>query len=95
MITFHNESREGRSPKYYILHRHKQRLLSSVFSSRKYWEKNKDLDSHLGHKFIAGELSEFTRPYEILDSIIIPQASLRGDKDKNYLPINPLINGNS
>lgn len=95
MISFINESREGRSPKYYILHTEKQKALTAVFSSRKYWEKNKDLDKILGHKFIAGELSEFTRPYEILDSIVIPEAILRGDKDKNYLPINPLINGNS
>lgn len=95
MITFHNESREGRSPKYYILHKENQRLLSSVFSSRKYWEKNKDLDKVLGHKFIAGELSEFTRPYEIVNTAVVPEASLRGDKNKNYLPINPLINGNS
>ena len=66
MITFYNESREGRTPKYYILHTHKQRLLSSVFSSKKYWEKNKELDTILGHKYLAGELSDFIRPYQIV-----------------------------
>jgi len=95
MIVFFNESREGRSPKYYILHRQNQRLLSSVFSSKDYWEENKRLDEILGHKFIAGELKDFTRPHQIVEGNVVPEASLRGSKEKHYLPINPYINGNS
>ena len=89
-IKFYNDCKEGQKPKYFILHTKKQKLLSSVFSSKKYFEENKKIDDNLGHKFISGELSDFTRPFEIVE-LELKGANLRGNKGEHYLEINPFL----
>ena len=79
MITFYNESREGRSPKYYIIHKVNP-LLTSVFSSKGYWEENKHLEDIMfgEENYTSGELKDLKKgSYEIIQNVVIEKGSIR------------------
>lgn len=81
MVVFYNECREGAAPMYYLKHRYNP-LLSAVFSDKEDLEDCKKVEKVVygDRPYTSGELKDFKGAYEIVESVYVGNAEVRGFK---------------
>lgn len=84
MITFKDYTREGSEAKYYTT----SGQGNYVFSHRDDQKEQIAFEKVYNEKTVSGDLKDFKQKYKIV-SWVVDGSQLRGDKEKNYLSINP------